>query len=294
MAVVITFARHVCQVCGEDIGQSFNRSRNRPKGVSGRSRYRCSEARGRSRSRLRGGGGAGPRWRSVVRVSGWPRVAAGRGNFDVLEAGGAGVRPAKPLLRFAVDLVRRCAVVTLVTVVEDAAVYPRHITPDLHPQRLPQFVVKQHAAIATAAVHPSDLRYGVTVRHGVRCGQVIDPPLGVNARAWSITCGRLVSRASCPCAASNQLTIFTTGRACAGGCKSLPRYTGSSTPTSTLSRTLHTYPLPIEIYRGKPAPYGCGDVTGDYGGIPLARNISRRPPGRLTFIAFLLTPHEAK
>jgi len=56
-------------------------------------------------------------------------MAAGRRNFDILEARGAGVRPAKPLLRFAVDLVRRCAVITLVTVVEDAAVNPRHVTP---------------------------------------------------------------------------------------------------------------------------------------------------------------------
>jgi hypothetical protein len=175
-AVAMTFARHVCQVCGEDIGQSFNRSRYRPKGLGGRPRCRCSDAR--ARFRRRGGGGAGPWWRSVVRLSGWPRVAAGGRNFDMLEACGAGVRPAKPLLRFAVDLIRRRAVITLVAVVEDAAVNPRHVTPDLRPQPLPQFVVKQHAAIATAAVHPSDLRYGVNVRHSVRCGQVIDPPLG--------------------------------------------------------------------------------------------------------------------
>jgi hypothetical protein len=133
--VPITFAGHACQVCGEDIGQSFNRGRYRPEGLSGRSGSRRSEAR--DRFRRRGGGGAGPWWRSVVRLSGRPRVAAGRRNFDTLEACGAGVRPAKPLLRFAVDLVGRCAVIALVTVVENTAVDPRHITPNLCSQRLP-------------------------------------------------------------------------------------------------------------------------------------------------------------
>jgi hypothetical protein len=92
-------------------------------------------------------------------------VAAWRGEFETLEARRTRIRPTKPLLRFAVHVVHRCAVITVVTVVEDATVHPRQIVPVHRRQRLPQFVVEQHAAIATtaAAAHPVTPRHRVDV-----------------------------------------------------------------------------------------------------------------------------------
>jgi hypothetical protein len=72
----------------------------------------------------------------------WLGVAAWRGRFDTFESRRAGVGPAEPLLRFAIHVVRRCAVIGVVTVIEDAAVHPRHIMPVHRRQRLPQFVVE--------------------------------------------------------------------------------------------------------------------------------------------------------
>jgi hypothetical protein len=90
-------------------------------------------------------------------------VAARRGKFDTLEARRTSVGPTKPLLRFPVPVVPRRAVIAVVTVVQDATVYPRHVAPVQHRQRLPQVVVKQHAAIAAAAVHRPALRRGLDV-----------------------------------------------------------------------------------------------------------------------------------
>ena len=78
------------------------------------------------------------------------------------------------MLRFAFHPIRRSAVIVVVTVIEHSTVHPRHITPVHGRQRLPQFVVKQHAGVATAAAHqapPSGT--GGEVRRG--CWQVIDP-----------------------------------------------------------------------------------------------------------------------
>ena len=44
-----------------------------------------------------------------------------------------------------------CAVISVVTVGEDTAVHPRYISPGHRCQRLPEFVVKEHASIAIAA-----------------------------------------------------------------------------------------------------------------------------------------------
>jgi hypothetical protein len=91
-------------------------------------------------------------------------VAARRGAFETLEACRTRIRPTKPLLRFAVHVVDRCAVITVVTVVEDATVHPRQIAPVYRRQELPQCVVEQHAAIATtAAAHPVAPRHRVDV-----------------------------------------------------------------------------------------------------------------------------------
>jgi len=90
-------------------------------------------------------------------------VAARRGRFDRVEAYGAGVGPAEPVLRFAVPVVRRRAVIAVVTMIEDAAMHPRHTAPVHRGQRLPQLVVQQHAAKATAAVHPVAPEYTVDV-----------------------------------------------------------------------------------------------------------------------------------
>jgi hypothetical protein len=90
-------------------------------------------------------------------------MAARWGQVDMLEARRTSVGPTKPLLRFPVHVVRRRAVIVVVAVVQDATVHPRHIAPVHRRQRLPQFVVKQHAAIATAAVHPVAPRHRVNI-----------------------------------------------------------------------------------------------------------------------------------
>jgi len=51
-------------------------------------------------------------------------VAARRGGFDRVEAYGAGVGPAEPVLRFAVPVVRRRAVIAVVTMIEGASYAP--------------------------------------------------------------------------------------------------------------------------------------------------------------------------
>jgi hypothetical protein len=89
-----------------------------------------------------------------------------RRRFNTLQLCRACVRPAKPVLGFAVDAVRRRAVIALVTMIERTAVHPWHITPVHRRQRVPQFLVEQHAAVATAAAHLIAQLYRVDIRHG--------------------------------------------------------------------------------------------------------------------------------
>ena len=148
------------QVASDDVGQPFESGRYRPErfGLGARCRrsvltdWMCWRVGGRGR----------PRWR-FGRCAEWLGVAARRGRFDRVEAYGAGVGPAQPVLRFAVHLVRRRAVIAVVTMIEDAAMHPRHTAPIHRGQRLPQLVVQQHAAKATAAVHPVAPEYTVDV-----------------------------------------------------------------------------------------------------------------------------------
>lgn len=82
----------------------------------------------------------------------------------MLEARRTRVGPTKPLLRFPIHKVCGRAVIAIVTVVQDATVHPRHIAPVHRGQRLPQFVVKQQASVATAAFHPVPPRDRVDAR----------------------------------------------------------------------------------------------------------------------------------
>jgi hypothetical protein len=153
-------ARRAGQVASDDVGQPFESGRYRPERFSLGARCRrpvltdwmCWRVGGRGR----------PRW-WVGRFAEWLGVAARRGGFDRVEAYGAGVGPAQPVLRFAVHVVRRRAVIAVVTMIEDAAMHPRHTAPVHRGQRLPQLVVQQHAAKATAAVHPVAPEYTVDV-----------------------------------------------------------------------------------------------------------------------------------
>jgi hypothetical protein len=145
----------------DSIGKAANRSGDRPKCFYLGARRRQSDITGSmcwraGRRRRR------PRWRPVGSCRERPRVAARRGKFDTLEARRSSVGPTKPLLRFPVHVVRRRAVIAVMTVVQDATVHPRQIAPVHRRQRLPQFAVKQHAAIATA-VHPVAPRHRVDV-----------------------------------------------------------------------------------------------------------------------------------
>jgi hypothetical protein len=75
------------------------------------------------------------------------------------------------------------AVIAVVAMIERTAVHPWHITPVHRRQLVPQFLVEQHAAVASAAAHPIAQLYWVDMRHG--CWQVIDPSFrrGVSFRA---------------------------------------------------------------------------------------------------------------
>jgi hypothetical protein len=67
------------------------------------------------------------------------------------------------VLRFAVPVVRRRAMIAVVTMIKGAATHPWHIPPVHRGQRLPQLVVQQHTAKASGAVHPVAPRYTVDV-----------------------------------------------------------------------------------------------------------------------------------
>jgi hypothetical protein len=139
------------QVASDDVDQPFERGCYRPECIGLGARCRRSVLTDRMCWRV--GGRGRPRW-WVGRCAEWLGVAARRGGFDTVEAYGAGVGPAEPVLRFTVPVVRRRAVIAVVTMIEDAAMHPRHTAPIHRGQRLPQLVVQQHAAKATAAVHP--------------------------------------------------------------------------------------------------------------------------------------------
>jgi hypothetical protein len=93
-------------------------------------------------------------------------------------------------LRFAVPVVRRRAVIAVVTMIEDAAMHPRHTAPVHRGQRLPQLVVQQHAAKATAAVHPVAPEYTVDVNRldpGILSGRT-PRVMGSSWHRWHLTC----------------------------------------------------------------------------------------------------------
>jgi hypothetical protein len=146
------------QVASNDGGQPFKGSCYRPECVGLGARCRRSVLTDPMCWRV--GGRRRPRW-WVGRFAEWLGVAARRGRFDRVDAYGAGVGPAEPVLRFAVPMVRRRAVIAVVTMIEDAAMHPRHTAPVHRGQRLPQLVVQQHAAKATAALHPVAPEYTV-------------------------------------------------------------------------------------------------------------------------------------
>ena len=174
------------QVASDDVGQPFESGRYRPErfGLGARCRrsvltdWMCWRVGGRSR----------PRWRFGRRAE-WLGVAARRGGFDRVEAYGAGVEPAEPVLRFGVHVVCRRAVIAAVTVIEDAAMHPLHTAPVHRGQRLPQLVVQQHAAKATAAVHPVAPEYTVDV-NGLDPGILSGTPrvMGSSWHWWHLTC----------------------------------------------------------------------------------------------------------
>jgi hypothetical protein len=129
-------------------------------------------------------------------ASRWPsstEVAAGREANRAASSGGPAqrfrhVRAAQARRRAsgATAAVRRPpgtsvrAVIFVVAVIEHAAIHPRHIVPVHRRQRLPQFVVEQHAAIA-AAVHdtPQD-EVGVHALHrGFRYREHRGPPASI-------------------------------------------------------------------------------------------------------------------
>ncbi|MDT5055948.1 MAG: hypothetical protein QOF66_4314 [Mycobacterium sp.] len=103
-------------------------------------------------------------------------MAARRGRVDNLESRGAGVGPPKPLLRSAAQVLRWCAVITVVTVCEHAAVHPRRIASVHRCQRLPELILKQHAAIAIVAA-----RHAGAPRHMV-CGRILNPRITLRKR----------------------------------------------------------------------------------------------------------------
>jgi hypothetical protein len=116
-------ARRAAQVGSDDVGQPFESGRYRPErfGLGARCRrsvltdWMCWRVGGRGR----------PRW-WVGRRAEWLGVAARRGVFDTVEAYRPGVGPAQPVLRFAVHVVRRRAVIAVVTMIEDAAAPTAH------------------------------------------------------------------------------------------------------------------------------------------------------------------------
>ena len=85
--------------------------------------------------------------------------------LDTFESRRARVGPAKPLLRFAVHLVRRCAVIGVVALIKNAAIHPWHVTLVHRRQRLPQFVVELHAAIAPAVHNAPQYRLDLHGSH---------------------------------------------------------------------------------------------------------------------------------